>query len=52
MALTDSSSDVNVMTPAFAAKLGLPIYPTSNSAQKIESSTLKTYGMVIAGFLI
>ena len=51
-ALIDSGSEVNAMTPAFAAKLGLSIRPTGIGAQKIDGSTLKTYGMVIAGFSI
>ena len=51
-ALIDSSRKVNAITPAFAAKLGLSIRPTSIGAQKIDGSTLKNYGMAIAGFLI
>ena len=51
-ALIDSGSEVNAMTPAFAAKLGLSTQPTNVGAQKIDGSTLKTYGMTIAGFLI
>ena len=49
-ALIDSGSEVNAMTPAFAAKLGLSTQPTNVGAQKIDGSTLKTYGMTIAGF--
>ena len=51
-ALIDSGSEVNAMTPAFVTKLGLSIQPTGISAQKIDGSTLKTYGIVIAGFSI
>ena len=51
-ALIDSGSEVNAMTPIFAAKLGLSIRPTSIGAQKIDGSALKTYGMTIAGFSI
>ena len=40
------------MTIAFVAKLGLSIWPTGIGTQKIDGSTLKMYGMVIAGFLI
>ena len=40
------------MFPAFAAKLGLSIWPTSIGAQKIDGSALKSYGIVIAGFSI
>ena len=51
-ALVDSGSEVNAMTPAFAAKLGLSTQPTNVGAQKIDGSALKTYGMTIAGFSI
>ena len=49
-ALIDLESEVNAMTPAYVKKLGLRIQKTDASAQKIDGSTLKTYGMVIAGF--
>ncbi len=49
-ALIDSGSEVNAMTPAFAAKLGLSTRPTGVGAQKIDSSPLATYGMVVAAF--
>ena len=48
----DSSSKVNVMTLAFAAKLGLSIHSIGIGIQKINSSALTTYGMAIAGFSI
>ena len=51
-ALIDFGNEVNAMTPAISAKLGLSIWPTGIGAQKIDGSALKTYGMVIAGFLI
>lgn len=38
------------MNPTFAAKLGLPIWPTGVGTQKFDGSSLATYGMVIAGF--
>ena len=41
-ALIDSGSEVNAMTPAFAAKLGFSTQPTNVGAQKIDGSTLKT----------
>ena len=49
-ALIDSGSEVNAMTPAFAAKLGLSTRPTGVGAQKIDGSPLATYGMAIAAF--
>ena len=51
-ALIDSRSKVKAKKPAFAAKLGLSIHLTSISAQKIDGSILKTYGITIAGFSI
>ncbi len=49
-ALIDSSSEVNVMTPAYATKLGLTTRKTSIRAQKIDGSPLKTYDKVSARF--
>ena len=49
-ALIDSGSKVNAITPIFVAKLGLYIRATYISAQKIDSSAVKTYFMIIAGF--
>ena len=51
-ALIDSGNEVNAMTPAFAARLGLSVRPTGIGAQKIDGSALRTYGMAIAGFSI
>lgn len=49
-ALLDSDSKVNVMTPAYAARLGFKIWPTNVEAQKINGSTFETFGMVLANF--
>ena len=38
------------MTPGYALKLGLKIRPTNSGAQKIDDSTLKTFGIVLASF--
>ena len=51
-ALVDSSSKVNAMTPAYAAKLGLKVQKTDIGAQKIDGSTLKTFGMILADFQV
>lgn len=40
------------MTLAYAAKLGLTIWKTNINGQKIDSLSLKTYRMVITGFLV
>ena len=51
-ALIDSSSEVNAMTPAYAAKLGLRVRETDIRAQKIDGSILNTFGMVLADFQV
>ncbi len=50
-ALIDSNSEVNTITPAYVAKLGLTTRITRIRAQKIDGSLLETYGMVLASFL-
>ena len=52
LALLDSGSKVNAMTPAYTAWLGLNVQKTDIGAQKIDKSTLATYGMVIAAFQV
>ena len=49
-ALIDLESEVNTMAPTWAKKLGLWVRKTNVSTQKIDGSTLETYGMDIAGF--
>ena len=51
-ALIDSCSKVNAMTPAYAKQLGLQVRKTDVEAQKIDGSSLRTFGMVIAGFQV
>ena len=51
-ALTNFGSKVNVITPAYASKLGLKVYPTNVGAQKINGSTLKIFGIVLASFQV
>ena len=40
------------MTLGYVSKLGLKIYSTNVGAQKIDSSTLKTFGMILASFQV
>lgn len=40
------------MNPAYAAELGFVTRKTNIAAQKIDSLTLETYGIVIVGFLV
>ncbi len=49
-ALIDSGSEVNAMTPKFAAKVGLFTQPTAVGAQKIDGSPLSMYGMAVVAF--
>ena len=49
-ALLDSGSEVNAMNPAYASRLGLRVHRTDIGAQKIDGSTLETFGMVLASF--
>ena len=51
-ALIDSGSEVNIMTPGFAAKISLAPTSTKVATQTINVSALKMYDMVIARFLI
>ena len=51
-ALIDLGNEVNIITLAYASKLGLKIYYTNVGAQKIDSSTLKIFGIVLTSFQI
>ena len=51
-ALINSGDKVNAMIPAYAKKLGLRTRKTNIGAQKIDGSSLETYGMIIATFQI
>ena len=50
--MLDSSSKVNAINLDYAWKLGLKIQKTNLVAQKIDSFTLETFGMVIADFQV
>ena len=51
-ALIDSKIEVNAIHPTFAKGLGLPIRLIEVGAQKIDGTTLDTYGIVVAAFLV
>ena len=51
-ALVDLGSEVNAMTPTYAAKLRLKVRKTDIGVQKIDGSTLKTFGIVLADFQV
>ena len=40
------------MSPAYAFQLGLRIWKTNVGAQKIDGTTLETYGIVISTFFL
>lgn len=44
--------DVNAIMLAYTLKLGLPVRKTNVGVPKINKSPLKTFGMVIANFLL
>ena len=48
----DLGSEVNAIYPTFAERLGLVVQTINVGAQKINGITLKTYGMVVAAFLV
>ena len=52
LALLDSGSEVNAMTPAHEAHLGLKVRMTDIGVQKIDGSSLATSGIVIAAFQV
>ena len=52
LTLVDLSNKVNIIYPNFDQELGLSIRPIDVSVQKIDGSTLNTYWMVVAAFLM
>ena len=48
--LINSDSEFNAMTPVYVSKLGFKIYFIDVKAQKIDGSTLKIFGLVLASF--
>lgn len=49
-ALINSGNKVNIMTPAYALKLGQNIYFSNIKAQKINCSIFKMFEIVFASF--
>lgn len=50
--LLNSGNKVNVISQAFASQLGLKIWKTNVRAQRIDSTTLETYGIVVSTFSV
>ena len=48
--MINSESEVNAIFPTFVKELSLPIRPTKVGAQKINSTTLDTYKIVVTTF--
>lgn len=49
-ALINSNNKVNIIVLTYMAKLGLKIWLTNVSNKKINSSTFKIFGIVLANF--
>lgn len=52
LTLINSSDEINAMISAYVSKLGLRVCRTNVKAQKIDSSTLKTFGIILASFQV
>ena len=52
LALLDLGSKVNAIHPTFAERLGLVVQATNVGTQKIDGTTVETYGMVVVAFSI
>ena len=52
LAFLDFGSEINAITLAYTAYLGLKVKLTNVATQKIDGSLLVNYGMVIAAFQI
>ena len=50
--LINLGSEVNAITPAYAAKLSVKIRKTDIGAQKIDGSTLNIFEIVLASFQV
>ena len=51
-ALVKSESKVNIITPAYAAQLGLKVQKIDIGAQKIAGFSVEIFNMVIAAFQV
>ena len=51
-ALLDSASEVNAIHLTLGQKLKLPVRPTNVGAQKLDSTMLNTFGIVVTAFLV
>ena len=52
LALINSDCKVNAITLIYTAKLGLKVQKTDIDTQKINNTSLETYGMAITAFQI
>ena len=51
-ALINSKSEINAIHLTFAKQLGLSVQLTNVRAQKINGTTMNTYGMVVTAFSV
>lgn len=51
-ALLDFSSEINIITPTYIAKLDLKVQSNNIKAQKINDSTFKTFKMVLTNIQV
>ena len=51
-ALLDSNSKINIINRSYAKKLGFKVQITNIGAQKMDSSALVTFGLVIPNFQV
>lgn len=51
-ALLNFNTEINTMTPAYMANLGLKIRPTNVRAQKIDGSIFNPFGMALASLKV
>ena len=51
-ALLNLKSEVNTISLVFASQLGLRICKSNVQAQKIDDTTLETYGIVVSSFCL
>lgn len=52
LALINSDSKINTMTPVYISKLGFKVQKINISAQKKDSFSLKTNDIVLAAFQV
>lgn len=52
LGLINLRNEVNVITPAYASKLGLKVRPTNVRVQNVDGFTLKNFSMILVSFQV